>query len=56
MPQLREAKTEASCPGTPVQHFAAIAHSDGIGATHVTAPSQVRIRDTTDQRRRHNDN
>jgi hypothetical protein len=40
-----------------VQHFGAIAHSDGIGATHVTAPSQVRIRDTTDQRRRrHNDN
>ncbi len=48
-PQLREAGTEAfgRLPGTPVQRLATIAHSDGIRATHVTAPSLAHTRDTT---------
>jgi hypothetical protein len=48
-PQLREAET-AACgrlPGTPAQRLAAIAHGDGICATHVTTPSLARIGTTT---------
>jgi hypothetical protein len=48
-PRLREAETEASgrLPGTPVQRLPPSAHGDGRCATHVTAPSLVRIRGTT---------
>ena len=48
-PRLRKAETEASgrLPGTPVQRLPPSAHGDGICATHVTAPSLVRIRGTT---------
>lgn len=47
--QLCEAETGASgrLSGTPVQRLAPIAHGDGICAMHVTAPSLVRIRNTT---------
>jgi hypothetical protein len=47
--QLCEAETEAfgRLLGTRVQRPATIAHGDGICTTHVTAPSLVRIRNTT---------
>jgi len=49
-PQLCEAETEAfgRLLGTPVQRLATIAHGDGICTTHVTAPSLVRTRTTTE--------
>jgi hypothetical protein len=48
-PQLCEAETETSGrpPGSPAQRLATIAHGDGIGAAHVTAPSTVHLRSTT---------
>ena len=48
-PQLCEAETEAfgRLLGTPVQRLATIAHGDGICTTHVTAPSLVHTRTTT---------
>ena len=48
-PQLCKAETEAfgRLPGPPVQRLATIANGDGICSTHVTAPSLVRIRNTT---------
>jgi hypothetical protein len=57
-PQLREAETKASgrLPGTPVARFAAIAHGDGICATHVTAPSLVHHPQHRDRHRRRHDN
>jgi predicted ArsR family transcriptional regulator len=50
-PQLCEAETEAfgRLLGTPVQRLATIAHGDGICTTHVTAPSLVHSRTTTDE-------
>ena len=50
-PQLCEAETEAfgRLLGTPVQRLATIAHGDGICTTHVTAPSLVHNRTTTDE-------
>jgi predicted ArsR family transcriptional regulator len=50
-PQLCEAETEAfgRLLGTPVQRLATIAHGDGICTTHVTAPSLVQHRTTTDE-------
>jgi hypothetical protein len=47
-PQLCEARPghPAACQAL-VQRLAAIGHGDGIGATHVTAPSLVHIRITT---------
>ena len=49
-PQLCEAETEAFSRllGTPVQRLATIAHGDGICTTHVTAPSLVHSRTTTE--------
>jgi predicted ArsR family transcriptional regulator len=49
-PQLCEAETEAfgRLLGTPVQRLATIAHGDGICTTHVTAPSLVHNRTTTE--------
>jgi predicted ArsR family transcriptional regulator len=49
-PQLCEAETEAFSRllGTPVQRLATIAHGDGICTTHVTAPSLVQHRTTTE--------
>jgi len=49
-PQLCEAETEAFSRllGTPVQRLATIAHGDGICTTHVTAPSLVHNRTTTE--------
>jgi predicted ArsR family transcriptional regulator len=49
-PQLCEAETEAfgRLLGTPVQRLATIAHGDGICTTHVTAPSLVHSRTTTE--------
>jgi hypothetical protein len=48
-PQLFEPETGASgrLPGTPVQRLATIAHGNGTCATHLTAPSLVRLRNTT---------
>ena len=50
-PQLCEAETEAfgRLLGTPVQRLATIAHGDGICTTHVTAPSLVQHRHTTNE-------
>jgi predicted ArsR family transcriptional regulator len=50
-PQLCEAETEAfgRLLGTPVQRLATIAHGDGICTTHVTAPSLVQQRTTTNE-------
>ena len=49
-PQLCEAETEAfgRLLGTPVQRLATIAHGDGICTTHVTPPSLVHNRTTTE--------
>jgi predicted ArsR family transcriptional regulator len=49
-PQLCEAETEAFARllGTPVQRLATIAHGDGVCTTHVTAPSLVHNRTTTE--------
>jgi predicted ArsR family transcriptional regulator len=49
-PQLCEAETEAfgRLLGTPVQRLATIAHGDGICTTHVTPPSLVHNRATTE--------
>jgi predicted ArsR family transcriptional regulator len=49
-PQLCEAETEAFSRllGTPVQRLATIAHGDGICTTHVTAPSLVQQKNTTE--------
>jgi predicted ArsR family transcriptional regulator len=49
-PQLCEAETEAfgRLLGTPVQRLATIAHGDGICTTHVTAPSLLHHRTTTE--------
>jgi predicted ArsR family transcriptional regulator len=49
-PQLCEAETEAfgRLLGTPVQRLATIAHGDGICTTHVTSPSLVHNRTTTE--------
>jgi predicted ArsR family transcriptional regulator len=49
-PQLCEAETEAfgRLLGTPVQRLATIAHGDGICTTHVTAPSLMHSRTTTE--------
>jgi len=49
-PQLCEAETEAfgRLLGTPVQRLATIAHGDGVCTTHVTPPSLLRSRTTTD--------
>jgi predicted ArsR family transcriptional regulator len=49
-PQLCEAETEAfgRLLGTPVQRLATIAHGDGICTTHVTSPSLVHNRATTE--------
>ena len=49
-PQLCEAETEAfgRLLGTPVQRLATIAHGDGICTTHVTPPSLVHSRTTTE--------
>ena len=50
-PQLCEAETEAfgRLLGTAVQRLATIAHGDGICTTHVTAPSLVHNRTTTEE-------
>jgi predicted ArsR family transcriptional regulator len=50
-PQLCEAETEAfgRLLGTPVQRLATIAHGDGICTTHITAPSLVQHRNTTNE-------
>jgi predicted ArsR family transcriptional regulator len=49
-PQLCEAETEAFARllGTPVQRLATIAHGDGVCTTHVTAPSLMHNRTTTE--------
>src|SRR4029077_17533290 len=49
-PQLCEAETEAfgRLLGTAVQRLATIAHGDGICTTHVTSPSLVHNRSTTE--------
>jgi predicted ArsR family transcriptional regulator len=49
-PQLCEAETEAfgRLLGTPVQRLATIAHGDGICTTHVTPPSLMHSRTTTE--------
>jgi len=49
-PQLCEAETEAfgRLLGTPVQRLATIAHGDGICTTHVTSPSLLHDRTTTE--------
>jgi predicted ArsR family transcriptional regulator len=49
-PQLCEAETEAfgRLLGTPVQRLATISRGDGICTTHVTAPSLVHTRTTTE--------
>jgi predicted ArsR family transcriptional regulator len=50
-PQLCEAETEAfgRLLGTAVQRLATIAHGDGICTTHVTSPSLVHSRTSTDE-------
>jgi predicted ArsR family transcriptional regulator len=49
-PQLCEAETQAfgRLLGTPVQRLATIAHGDGICTTHITAPSLIQHRTTTE--------
>jgi predicted ArsR family transcriptional regulator len=49
-PQLCEAETEAfgRLLGTPVQRLATIAHGDGVCTTHVTSPSLLHNRSTTE--------